>query len=77
MEKFLIQDWRIDMKTLGFEVWVPSTYYDNSTLCCVAQFQFWQECLDYKDYCHGKGLSVWLRTLNPDGKTFRTERRDP
>jgi hypothetical protein len=63
--------------SLGFEVWIPATWLGSEIVHCVASFYYWQECLDFKDYCSSRGLTCYIRTLNPSKKDYRTEMRSP
>lgn len=64
---------------LGFEVWIEHPRDGYSF--CVAAFTYWQECLDYKEYCLKRGMPCIIRTLQPthaDGTSaWRSERREP
>jgi hypothetical protein len=66
----------INFKTYnGFEVWVRQLDANHVyRMQCMSTFLYWQECLDYKDYCHKKGVDCYIRTLQPS-KTWRTEYR--
>lgn len=59
--------------SLGFEVWVRHEF--RTYWFCTAQFYYWPECLDYKDYCHSKGFDCIIRTLQPKGTEYRSEFR--
>ena len=61
--------------TLGFEVWTNPDRTISNLYQCMAAFYYWSEALDYKDYCHRLGVDCFIRTLNPDGESWRTEHR--
>lgn len=60
---------------LNFEVWVESNHLGISRSQCVGTFYYWNECLDFKDYCLKQGVECIVRTLNPSGLNYRSELR--
>lgn len=46
---------------MNFEVW----HHTRTKSYLLAGFSYWQECLDFLDYCRERKAIVTLRTLNP------------
>jgi hypothetical protein len=60
---------------LGFEVWQEINFLGTPITINLASFYYWQECLDYLEYCKSRGARVTVRTLQT-GLTYRAETRD-
>jgi hypothetical protein len=56
-----------------FEVWSQDTVRERPATIKVASFQYFQEALDFLEYCNKRGASVILRTTY-DGSKWTAKR---